>query len=84
MNEPMKIDIEAALGHCEMRQWFEQRIDERGWCLVGMGEKSTFNRHGILVSREASETGVVLRWDSPAETNRSIFERVCGAIRRWI
>ena len=84
MSDPMKIDIEALLGHCILRSWFETRNDESGEYMVGMGEKCTFDRHGILVSREVSESGVVLRWESEAKKKRSIFERALNAVRRWI
>ena len=64
-----KINIDAMLGHCEIRSWFEYKYDHA----IGMGGCKTFDRNGKLVSYVEKPTGCVIRFDEP---KKSFWQRI--------
>lgn len=48
----------AAYGHVEVRAWLELSAD--GTRLIGMGQRTTRDNEGRIVSQEISPTGVEL------------------------
>jgi hypothetical protein len=65
MDEPT-INIEAWLGHVELRTWLEYNADRDRF--IGMRETRHYDKDGLLMSCERGPSGVEAWFEPPALT----------------